>query len=88
MSKTEAFIDIGQGNYINAARILVGTGAESSPIKRMIIDARDRGTLIDASGGKKTRSVLVFDSDHVVLSALESEAIVEAIRTAVNAEGA
>ncbi len=65
------FIDIGFGNRVNAARVLVMTGAESSPIKRMILDARDRGTLIDATGGKKTRCVLVTDSDHVILSAME-----------------
>lgn len=76
MNKEHVFLNIGCGNRLNAARILVITGAESSPIKRMILDARDRGTLIDASSGKKTRSVIVTDSDHVVLSALDPEEIV------------
>ena len=71
MDREHKFLDIGHGNRVNMARILVITGADSSPIKRMILDARDRGTLIDASSGKKTRAVIVTDSDHVILSAEE-----------------
>lgn len=73
MDSEHKFLDIGYGNRVNIARVLVITGAESSPIKRMILDAKYRGTLIDASSGKKTRSVIVTDSDHVILSAFEVE---------------
>ena len=71
-------IDIGFGNRLSAARILVVVHPDASPVRRMIADARDRGTLIDATSGKKTRSVIVTDSDHVVLSALETDEIADA----------
>ena len=70
-----SFISIGFGNLINMDRVLVLTGPESSPIKRLIQDARERGVLIDASSGRKTRAVLVLDSDHVVLSSLAPDDI-------------
>ena len=69
------FTSIGFGNLINLDRVLVLTGPDSSPIKRLIQDARERGVLVDASSGRKTQAVLVLDSDHVVLSSMSPEDI-------------
>ena len=63
-------IPIGYGNAVSAERLVAVVSPESAPIKRIIQDARDRGMLIDATYGRKTKSVLVMDSDHVVLSAV------------------
>ncbi len=67
------FIRIGFGNLVSANRIIAIVSPDSSPVRRLIQDARDRGGLIDATSGRKTRSVLVMDSDHLVLSALPTE---------------
>ncbi|MEA4889685.1 MAG: DUF370 domain-containing protein [Clostridiaceae bacterium] len=67
------FIRIGFGNLVSANRIIAIVSPDSSPVRRLIQDARDRGGLIDATSGRKTRSVLVMDSDHLVLSALPAE---------------
>ena len=69
------FINIGYGNMVAAHRIITLTGPESSPIKRLIQDAKDTGRIIDATCGRKTRAVIITDSDHVVLSALQAETI-------------
>lgn len=66
-------VQIGYGNMISPGRIIAVVLPESSPVKRLIQDARDRGTLIDASSGRKTRSVILMDSDHVVLAACTPE---------------
>lgn len=63
-------IPIGYGNAVSASRLVAVISPESAPIKRIIQDARDRGMLIDATYGRKTKSVLIMDSDHVVLSAV------------------
>ena len=68
-------INIGFGNFISAERLTAVAAPESAPVKRLVQEARDRGTLIDASCGKKTRSVIIMDSDHVVLSALSTESV-------------
>ena len=65
-----AFLKIGFNNIVSASRIIAIVSPESSPVRRLIQDARDRGSLIDATSGRKTRAVLVMDSDHLVLSAL------------------
>jgi extracellular matrix regulatory protein A len=67
------FIRIGFGNMVSGSRIIAIVSPESSPVKRLIQEARDRGSLIDATSGRKTRAVLVMDSDHLVLSALTME---------------
>lgn len=64
-------LNIGFGNMVSAERLVAIVSPDSAPIKRMVQEARDRGTLIDASFGRKTRAVLIMDSDHVVLSALQ-----------------
>ena len=68
------FINIGFGNVVVAAqRILAVLSPDSAPIKRMIQEAKERGMLVDASFGRSTRSVLLMDTDHVILSALGPE---------------
>ncbi len=67
------FINIGFGNVVAAQRILAVLCPDSAPIKRMIQEAKERGMLIDASFGRSTRSVLLMDTDHVILSALGPE---------------
>ena len=68
-------ISIGFGNAVAAARILAVVSPDSAPIKRVVQEARERGMLIDASYGRSTRAVLIMDSDHVVLSALQPETV-------------
>lgn len=63
-------IPIGYGNAVSAERLVAVVSPESAPIKRIVQDARDRGMLIDATYGRKTKSVLIMDSDHVILSAV------------------
>ena len=70
-------INIGFGNLIAAGRLLSVVSPDSAPIKRVIQEARDRGMLIDASYGRKTRSVLLMDTDHVILSAITPEMVSE-----------
>ena len=68
-------INIGFGNMISAGRLIAIVSPESAPIKRIIQDAKDRGSLIDATYGRRTRAVLIMDSDHIVLSALQPETV-------------
>ena len=68
-------INIGFGNMISSERLLTIVSPDSAPIKRMIQDARERGMLVDATYGRKTKSVLLMDSDHVILSATQPETI-------------
>ncbi|MBE6847553.1 MAG: DUF370 domain-containing protein [Oscillospiraceae bacterium] len=68
-------INIGFGNMISSSRLVTIVSPESAPIKRIIQDARDRGRLIDATYGRRTRAVIVMDSDHVILSAIQPETI-------------
>ena len=70
-------VNIGFGSMVAAGRILAVVDPDSAPIKRVVQDARDRGMLIDASYGRKTRSVLLMDTDHVILSALTTQAVGE-----------
>ena len=68
-------INIGFGNMISAGRLIAIVSPESAPIKRMVQEARHRGVLIDATYGRRTRAVLIMDSDHIVLSALQPETV-------------
>ena len=68
-------INIGFGNMVSAGRLVAIVSPESAPIKRIIQDAKDRGTLLDATYGRRTRAVLVTDSDHVILSAVQPETV-------------
>ena len=67
------FINIGFGNLISAQRLIAVVNPDSAPVKRLGQESRDRGMLNDATYGRKTASVLIMDSDHVVLSALAAE---------------
>ena len=67
------FINIGFGNVVAAERILAVLSPDSAPIKRMVQEARERGMLVDASFGRSTRAVLLMDTDHVILSAVQPE---------------
>ena len=68
-------INIGFGSMVAANRVLSIVAPESAPIKRVIQEARDRGMLIDASYGRKTKAVILMDTDHVILSAIPTETI-------------
>ena len=68
-------INIGFGNMVSASRLVAIVSPESAPIKRIIQDAKDRGTLIDATYGRRTRAVIITDSDHVILSAVQPETV-------------
>lgn len=71
----EALINIGFGNYVLASRVIGIVNPASSPMKRLREDARGEGRLIDATQGRKTRSILVTDSNHIILSAIQPETI-------------
>ena len=68
-------INIGFGNIGSASRIIAIVSPESAPIKRIIQDARERGVLIDATYGRRTRAVVVMDSGHIILSAVQPETV-------------
>lgn len=76
-------INIGFGNMVNAGRLVAIVSPESAPIKRLITEARARGALIDATYGRRTRAVLVCDSDHVILSAVQPETVAGRLNEAV-----
>ena len=69
------FINIGFGNMVAADRIVTLVSPDSAPIKRLIQDAKDQGRVIDVSCGRRTRAVIITDSDHVILSAIQAETI-------------
>ena len=68
-------VNIGFGNIISAQRLVAIVSPDSAPVKRMIQEGRERGILIDATYGRRTRAVLVMDNDHLVLSALQPETV-------------
>ena len=68
-------INIGFGNIVSASRVVAIVGPDAAPFKRIIQDARERGLLIDATCGRRTRAVLVTDSQHIILSAVQPETI-------------
>lgn len=68
-------INIGFGNMVSLDRLIAIVSPDSAPIKRIIQEARDRGMLIDASYGRRTRSVIVMDTDHIILSAILPETV-------------
>lgn len=68
-------INIGFGNIVSANRVIAIVSPESAPIKRIISDARERGQLIDATYGRRTRAVIVTDSGHIILSAIQPETV-------------
>ena len=77
-------INIGFGNIVSVSRIITIVSPESAPIKRLIQEARDRRMLIDATYGRRTRAVIVTDSDHVILSAVQPETVAHRLDTKDN----
>ncbi len=69
------FINVGFGNMVSAQRIVAIASPDSAPVKRLVQDAKDNGRAIDVSCGRRTRAVIVTDSDHVILSAIVAETI-------------
>ena len=79
-------INIGFGNMVSAQRLVAIVSPESAPIKRMVQESRERGMLIDATYGRKTASIFIMDSDHVVLSALSPEKIASRLQIEMESE--
>lgn len=75
MAMEMQLINIGFGNIVSANRVIAIVSPESAPIKRIITEARERGQVIDATYGRRTRAVIVTDSCHVVLSAIQPETV-------------
>ncbi|MFB6466582.1 extracellular matrix/biofilm regulator RemA [Cytobacillus sp. Hz8] len=82
-------INIGFGNIVSANRIISIVSPESAPIKRIIQEAREQGSLIDATYGRRTRAVIIMDSDHVILSAVQPETVASRLndRDEISEEG-
>lgn len=74
-SRADTVINMGFGNYVLASRVIAIINPASSPMRRLREDARNEGRLIDATQGRKTRSILVTDSNHIILSAIQPETI-------------
>ncbi len=72
-------ISIGFGNLVSVSRIVSVITPDSAPLKRLVQDAKDSGRAVDATCGRKTRAVIITDSEHVILSALTAETVVERI---------
>ena len=72
-------VNIGFGNMVSASRMVAIVSPESAPIKRIIQDAKERGTLIAATHGRRTRAVIITDSDHIILTYLQSETVANRI---------
>ncbi len=68
-------LNIGFGNMVSTQRLIAIVSPESAPIKRLIQEARDRGNLIDATYGRRTRAVIIMDNNHVILSAIQPETV-------------
>lgn len=79
-------INIGFGNMVNAERVIAVVSPESAPIKRIIREAEDKGNLINATYGRRTRAVIVTDSDHIVLSALQTETVASRLGAEISEE--
>ncbi len=77
-------INIGFGNIVSASRIIAIVSPESAPIKRLISEARERGILIDATYGRRTRAVIVTDSSHIILSAVQPETVKHRLQSSDN----
>ena len=80
-------VNIGFGNIVSANRIIAIVSPDSAPIKRIIQEARENGSLIDATYGRRTRAVIITDSDHVVLSAVQPETVAHRLDALKEAHG-
>lgn len=77
LASNPVLVNIGFGNVVSAARVIAIVTPGSSPMKRLRDEAKKRGKLIDATEGRRTRSIIITDSDHVILSALQAETITQ-----------
>jgi len=80
------FINIGFGNMVCAGRIVAIATPDSAPVKRLVQDAKEDGRVIDVSCGRRTRAVIITDSDHVVLSAIAAETITNRLQDEYNSQ--
>lgn len=78
------FINIGFGNMVAANRVIALASPESAPIKRLVQDAKDDGRVIDVTCGRRTRAVIITDSEHVLLSAIQTETISNRLDDSMN----
>ncbi len=81
------FINVGFGNMVAAERVVAVANPESAPIKRLIQDSKDDGRAIDVTCGRRTRAVIITDSEHVILSAIQSETIANRLESIEAGEG-
>lgn len=81
------FINIGFGNMVSAGRIVAIAGPDSAPIKKLVRDAKDDDRVIDVSCGRRTRAVIITDSDHVILSAIQAETIINRLASDLADDG-
>lgn len=79
-------INIGFGSLVSAKRILAVVDPDSAPIKRLVQEARERGMLVDASYGRKTKAVILMDTDHIILSALTPQMLVTRLEVGENSD--
>lgn len=79
-------INIGFGNVVSANRLIAIVGPESAPIKRIIQEAKDKGRLIDATYGRRTRAVIIMDSDHIILSSVQPETVASRLNSSKEQE--
>ena len=80
------FINIGFGNMVASDRVVTIVSPDSAPIKRLIQDAKDAGRVIDVSCGRRTRAVIITDSEHVILSAIQSETIANRLDSEIDGD--
>ena len=78
------WVNVGYGNVVAAGRIVAVVSPESAPMKRLKDEAREAGKLVDATQGRRTRSIIVTDSDHVILSALQTETVAERLEKGIS----
>ena len=78
------FINIGFGSLVSASRIVAIASPDSTPVKRLVQDAKEEGRIIDVSCGRRTRSVIITDSEHVILSAIQTETIAARLDTGIS----
>lgn len=80
-------INIGFGNMVSASKLIAIVSPESAPIKRIIQEAREKGVLIDATYGRRTRAVIIMESEHIVLSAVQPETVANRLSDEEDGEG-
>ena len=79
-------INVGYGNFISSSRIIAIVGPDSAPVKRMVQEAKEERRAIDATYGRRTRAVIITDSEHVILSAIQSETIANRLDSGIDEE--